>query len=190
MNNLIDNTRYEKADNFEIKDYQSLTRQIYFIFVTSFMLVQELLLYLKDFFSPPKPEQIAGQVCLVTGGANGLGRCLALKFAEQKCKIVIADILDTDSTVNEIKEKYGVECKGMKCDISDFDALEKLKKDIEASVGPVDILVNNAGLLFSGTLDSYSLKSIEKCVAVNLTSHFMVSQLKQLEGFGVISSNR
>jgi NAD(P)-dependent dehydrogenase (short-subunit alcohol dehydrogenase family) len=136
------------------------------------MLIHEFFLYLKSFFDPPKPEKLAGQVCLITGGANGLGRCLAMKFAEQKCKIVIADILDTEATVKEI---FGVECKGFKCDISDFNALQKLKNDIKVSMGSVDILVNNAGLLFGGPLDSYSLENIEKCVAVNLTSHFMVS---------------
>lgn len=177
MNNLtsIDKVQYEKADAVQVKEFQSVKRRVYFLVKIAVMLVYEFVLYLISFVRPPKPDNIAGQLCLVTGGANGLGRCLALKFAEEKCNIVIVDILDTEATVKEITETYGVKCKGFKCDISDHGAVKKLKSEIESSMGNVDILVNNAGLLFSGTLDSYSLESIEKCVAVNLTSHFSVS---------------
>lgn len=177
MNNLtsLDKIPYEKAEEFQVKEYHSVKNRVYYLITIVFMLFYEFVLYVGNLFRPSKVENISGQLCLVTGAANGLGRCLALKFAEQKCKIVIIDILDTENTVKEIIETYGVECKGFKCDVSDFGALKKLKNEIESSMGTVDILVNNAGVLFSGTLNSYSLENIEKCVAVNLTSHFMVS---------------
>lgn len=180
MNNLtlIDKVQYEKANKVEIKEFQSIKRRVYYLVIIVVMLIYEFVLFLMSLFRPAKPDNIAGQICLISGASNGLGRCLALKFAEQKCKIVIVDILDTQDTVKEIVELYGVDCKGFKCDISDYEAVRNIKHEIESTMGTVDILVNNAGLLFSGTLDSYSIESIEKCVAVNLTSHFTVCILK------------
>lgn len=179
MNNVasIDKVQYRKADELKSSNQHLSYRVLALLLLrVVWMLVCEFVLFMISFLRPPKKDNIAGQLCLITGSANGLGRCLALKFAEQKCKIAVVDILDPQITVKEIFETYGVQCQGFKCDISDYEAVKKLKTEVEASMGCVDILVNNAGLLFVGTLENSSIESIEKCVAVNLTSNIFVSK--------------
>ncbi|CRK88617.1 CLUMA_CG002381, isoform A [Clunio marinus] len=97
---------------------------------------------------PQKPEDIKGKLCLVTGGGYGLGRCLAMKFAQEGCNIAIVDILNSENTVKEIKSRYDVKCQSFMYDISDNDAITEMKVKVEAEMGEVDILVNNAGVLF------------------------------------------
>jgi all-trans-retinol dehydrogenase (NAD+) len=128
-----------------------------------------------------KVHTVKNQLCLVTGGANGLGREIAMRFAKEGCDIAIADIINTDNAVEEIIQIYGVQCKGFNCDVSDMKSVEKLRSDIEASMRPVDILVNNAGLLFMGLLLKTPIEQIEKCINVNLTSHFKVISIDQSE---------
>lgn len=139
------------------------------------LLVFELFLGIFHLFVSEKPENVDGQLCLITGGANGLGRHLAMRFAKEGCKIAICDIVDFDRTVTEIREKFNVQCQGFKCDVSNTESILRLKNDIEASMGNVDILVNNAGLLFMGPLLSNTLDNIQRCVDVNLISHFKVN---------------
>jgi len=92
-------------------------------------------------FNPPKPKNISGQVALVTGGANGLGKAIACRLAQEGCTIAIADIApEAEATAKELAEKYKVTVKAFKCDVSDFESVEQLRQDIEKSVGCVDIL--------------------------------------------------
>lgn len=98
-----------------------------------------------------------------------------MRFAEEGCDIAICDIASCDQTVNEIREKFHVKCQGFTCDVSDNYSVEKLKRDVEATMGTVDILVNNAGLLLLTPLLSTSNENIDRCIAVNLGSHCKVS---------------
>jgi all-trans-retinol dehydrogenase (NAD+) len=173
----FDKIEYKKADEakFKVSFSTALYTQLVTFSTMLFMLIHESILGIIKLIQGPKLHEIKGQLCLVTGGANGLGREIALRFAKEGCNIVIADIVSTDNTVKEISETYGVKCRGFTCDVSDNDSIQKLKSDIEASMGPINILVNNAGLLFMGPLLKCPLDHIERCVSVNLVSHFKVS---------------
>jgi all-trans-retinol dehydrogenase (NAD+) len=142
--------------------------------VLSLMFLRELFSVVFKSLRGTKKVSIEGQLCLVTGGANGLGRALANKFAQKGCNVAIIDITSTECAVKEIIEKYGVKCQGFKCDVSDSKSVEQMKSDVENALGQVDILVNNAGLLYFCPLLKASLTNIKKCISVNLTSHFMV----------------
>lgn len=121
-------------------------------------------------------KNLAGQIALVTGGANGLGRAIACELAQKKCNIAICDINfdEASKTAEFIIKTYNVSAKAFKVDVSSAEQIEKLKNDIESSLGPVDILVNNAGILPLISLREGSPKDIQKIIDVNLTSHFWV----------------
>lgn len=76
------------------------------------------------------------------GGGNGLGREICLKLAQEGCNLAVVD-LDYEAakiTADEAK-RYGVDATPYQIDVSDFMAVEKLKKTVNADMGPVDILV-------------------------------------------------
>jgi all-trans-retinol dehydrogenase (NAD+) len=112
----------------------------------------------------------------VAGGANGLGRAIAFRLAKEKCNVVIIDLNgpEAEKTASEIEEKFNVKTAAYKVDVSDYEAIQKLKVDIERTMGFVDILVNNAGILSTISLREGQPKDLKKIIDVNLTSHFWV----------------
>ncbi|XP_062543321.1 17-beta-hydroxysteroid dehydrogenase 13-like isoform X1 [Armigeres subalbatus] len=124
------------------------------------------------FVTQPK-KKIAGQLALVTGGANGLGREICLQLAKEGCNIAVNDLDATNGakTVDDL-QKMGVKAKFYKADISNFDAVQGLRKEIENSLGSVDILVNNAGVLPLMSLREGKPEDIQKVLEINLLSHF------------------
>jgi all-trans-retinol dehydrogenase (NAD+) len=120
---------------------------------------------------------ICKPIILVTGGAQGLGKEIAIALARENCNVAIADIDEKAAslTAQEISETFNVKAKSFQCDISNFEAVQKLKADIESSLGCVDILINNAGLLALTSLKDDSPEYIGKVLDVNLRSHFWVS---------------
>lgn len=128
----------------------------------------------------------------IQGGANGLGRAIALRLAREKCNVIVIDINqpEAEKTAKEIEEKFKVSAKAFKVDVADFEAIEKLKKDISLQFDQtVDILVNNAGILSAISLTEGHHSQIQKVIDVNLTSHFWVKYkfLKTLFGWHYFS---
>lgn len=121
-------------------------------------------------------ERIEGQVALVTGSANGLGRAIAFRLAQEKCKIAVADVnfSDAQRTASEISAEFKVQAVAFKVDVADAESITQLKIDIESSLGPVDILVNNAGILLIASLREFTDQQLRKAIDVNLLSHFWV----------------
>lgn len=127
-------------------------------------------------FKSSGKNKIEGQVALVTGSANGLGRAIALRLAQEKCQVAVADInfVDAQKTARDISETFGVKAVAFKVDVSDVSSIKQLKADIESSLGPVDILVNNAGILCMASLREFTDEQLKKVLEVNLMSHFWV----------------
>lgn len=130
----------------------------------------------RGIFKSSGRNKIEGQVALVTGSANGLGRAIAFRLAQEKCKIAVADInfVDAQRTASEISAEFKVEAVAFKVDVSDADSITQLKRDVESSLGPVDILVNNAGILLIASLREFTDQQLRKAIDVNLLSHFWV----------------
>ncbi len=84
-----------------------------------------------------------GKVALVTGGGAGIGRAYCLAFAKAGATIVVNDLADPDTVVNEIKA-LGGKAVGVKASAEDGDTVVKAAID---AFGRIDIVVNNAGIL-------------------------------------------
>lgn len=97
-------------------------------------------------------------------------------MAKEKCNVVIIDLNlnEAEKAALEIKEKFSVKTAAYKVDVTDYDAIQQLKKDIEESLGCVDILVNNAGVLPTISLREGQPSDIQKIINVNVASHFWV----------------
>ena len=118
---------------------------------------------------------LSDRVSIITGGAKGIGKGIALKFAEEGSAIVIADVLETEATktLKEISKK-GMDCLFIKCDHTDSNQVNKMVEEAVNKFGEIDILVNNAGG-FGAPTPVYDLteEAWDKSIALNLKGVFL-----------------
>ena len=117
---------------------------------------------------------LEGKVALVTGAARGIGKAIALRFAEQG-----ADVAFTDLVINEAAEQtvaelqaYGVKVKGYASNAASFEESHAVVKQIIEDFGRIDILVNNAGITKDGLMMRMSEAQWDAVINVNLKSAF------------------
>ena len=88
---------------------------------------------------------LTGKTALVTGAARGIGKAIALKFAEEGANVAFTDLVideNAEATETEILAK-GVKCKGYASNAADFTQTEEVVNQIKADFGSIDILANN-----------------------------------------------
>jgi 3-oxoacyl-[acyl-carrier protein] reductase len=117
----------------------------------------------------------SGRVVSITGGSRGIGRAVALRFAEEKAKILIVHYDPDESaahdTLNLLKER-GVEAESHKVDVSKYEDVTALFQDILSRFEKVDVLVNNAGITRDTLLMRMSEEDWDTVMRVNLKSVF------------------
>lgn len=116
----------------------------------------------------------------ITGGGNGLGREIATKLAERKCKLAIVDIDQkaANETVAFLKNKFdNLVAEAYIADVSDYDQCQKVASKVEQELGFVDILISNAGLMPCIDFADITMDRIEKTVGVNLMSNLYFIKL-------------
>ena len=94
-------------------------------------------------------SEIAGRHALITGGASGIGRLMALKLARAGARVTIWDINPTnlETVVAELAAVPGCQARGFQCDVSARQQVYDRAAETAAANGPVDILINNAGVV-------------------------------------------
>ncbi len=117
---------------------------------------------------------LQGKTALVTGASKGIGRSIAIRFAEQGANVAftyLSSVEQGQALEAELAAK-GVKAQGFKSDASDFKQADTLINDVIAAFGSLDILVNNAGI----TQDTLLLRMTEdmwdRVIDVNLKSCF------------------
>jgi len=111
------------------------------------------------------------KVAIVTGGARGIGRAIALRLAEEGAHVAIADILDATPVVEEIK-KMGREALYVKTDITDPEQVKNFVQKVLEKFGKIDILINNAGITRDALIHKMTKEDWDKVIDVNLTGAF------------------
>ena len=91
---------------------------------------------------------LSGKTALITGASRGIGRGIALKFAEHGANVAFTYLSSVEKGIELEKElsAFGIKAKGFCSDASDFKAAEELTNAVVAEFGTIDILVNNAGI--------------------------------------------
>jgi 3-oxoacyl-[acyl-carrier protein] reductase len=135
-----------------------------------------------------------GRVALVTGAARGIGKAIALKFAEEG-----ADVAFTDLVINEAAEEtiteiaaYGHKVKAYASNAAKFDETQAVVEEIIRDFGRIDILVNNAGITKDGLVMRMSEEQWDAVIAVNLKSafnfiHAVVPQMARQKSGSIIN---
>lgn len=121
------------------------------------------------------------KVALITGANRGIGRAIALKFAEQGASIAFSDIAydENSRSLEQETSAYGVKCKGFASDASSFSASDELINSVIAEFGTIDILVNNAGITRDNLLMRLNEADWDLVMKVNLKSVFNLTKAVQ-----------
>jgi len=117
------------------------------------------------------------RVALITGAGSGIGRAIALKFAEHGAGVVVLDIDEKhiDFTVNEIQAAHG-KALGVLCDVTDPEQVKKAIQGVISSFGNLHVLVNSAGIGPLTPLEEITLEEWNQVLRVNLTGPFLMIQ--------------
>jgi 3-oxoacyl-[acyl-carrier protein] reductase len=120
------------------------------------------------------------KVALVTGSANGMGRGIALMFAEQGCNLIIDDLrLDEAQKVADEIKSIGRKAIAVKADITNGAEIEMMTEAAVKEFGRIDILVNNAGgvpgTAGRGNSDNITEAEWDRVVDLNLKGPFLVT---------------
>ena len=136
-------------------------------------------------------RRFAGATAIVTGGASGIGKELAMELARRGCEVVLAD-LQSDLAQANAKEinAEGGSAQAAGVDVTDFSAVQELIVQTQKRTGRIDYLFNNAGINFFGHLDHYQIEDWHQVVQVNLLGVVngvqAVYRIMKNQGFGHI----
>lgn len=117
---------------------------------------------------------LTGKTALVTGAARGIGKAIALKFAQEGANIAFTDlVIDENGKATEAEiAALGVKAKGYASNAADFAQSEEVVKLVKEDFGSVDILVNNAGITKDGLMLRMTEQQWDVVIGVNLKSAF------------------
>lgn len=122
---------------------------------------------------------LKGRVALITGGSQGLGKAMGMRFAESGADVVLLarrqEVLD--QAAQEIASATGQRVKGYACDVSDVSRVEAVYAEIEKDFGKVDILVNNAGSSARHPIESLSMDKLQADIDLKLKPALRLAQL-------------
>lgn len=121
--------------------------------------------------------RLEGKVALVTGAARGIGRGIALRFAEEGAKLGILDLDENacQQVVDEIQQMGG-EALALCADIRHESQVEAVVTKLRETFGVCTVLMNNAAVMLSGRLHETSPEDFDRCLAVNLRGTYLVSR--------------
>lgn len=124
---------------------------------------------------------LEGKTAIITGGARGIGKSIAQKFASEGSNVAIVDLIKDDSVLafeSELKA-MGINAKTYTADVAIFNDVQNIVSQIVSDFGKVDILVNNAGITKDSALKRMTEEQWDAVLSVNLKSVFNFSKAIQ-----------
>lgn len=112
-------------------------------------------------------KDLKGKVAAVTGAASGLGRAMALAFADEGMHVALADVADTSEVSAQVKAR-GVDALSLKVDVSRAEEVEAFAALIERDLGPTALVCNNAGVAPSAEVWEMTVDDWRWILGVNL----------------------
>jgi 3-oxoacyl-[acyl-carrier protein] reductase len=131
----------------------------------------------------PQPQKngasLKGQVVVVTGGATGLGRAVALEFAQSGCGVAFNYVempgreVGPQALLTETAIKaYGVPCYSALCDVREMELVEHFVSEVRRHLGGVHYLINNAGVTHDGALWRLTPEAWSEVMDTNVSGAF------------------
>jgi len=111
---------------------------------------------------------LAGKTAIITGGGSNIGRAICHRFAQEKAKVVIAELDEAQGKkVEDEVKKLGAECLFVKTDITNNDQVVAMVKEATDKFGQVDALINNVGWYIDQLFMEEKREKWEKAIAIN-----------------------
>jgi NAD(P)-dependent dehydrogenase (short-subunit alcohol dehydrogenase family) len=119
--------------------------------------------------------QLAGQVAIITGAGAGIGRAIALRFADEGARLVLAELNEASAAeTSRLLNQRGAAHLTVTTDVADCDSVARLFQAVDAQGWPVDILINNAGLAEPALLPTHEVANErwDSMIRVHLNGSF------------------
>lgn len=141
------------------------------IFITIFESIYRLVV-------PEEEKPVNNETVLITGTGHGMGRELALQYAQLGAAVICVDINkeSNDETVKLINDLGKKKARSYQCDVSNEQQVKVLVDKIKQEVGFVSILVNNAGIMPCHRFFTYTEAEIQKLFGINVYAHIWLLQ--------------
>lgn len=125
---------------------------------------------LQDEKQQVQEKRLAGKVALVTGGARGIGKAIALRLAEEGAIVALTYAKSKQAAEDIVKqiEEFGTTGLAFQADAQSTDDLKKLTEELRKRVGQIDILVNNAGVFESAPIEQATIEQYDRVFNVNV----------------------
>ena len=117
---------------------------------------------------------LEGKVALVTGAGRGIGKAIAVRFAQEGANVAFTDLAINEAVEETVKEieALGVKAKAYASNAANFDETHEVVKQVVEDFGRIDVLVNNAGITKDGLMMRMSEAQWDAVINVNLKSAF------------------
>lgn len=121
---------------------------------------------------------LSGRHALVTGGARGIGRAIAARFAEAGADVVLADVRleEAETAAAELAARFGRRVVAIEADVTHPDTVAALADQAETRLGPIDIWVNNAGIYPSRPLLEIPVDEWDRVMDLNVRGVFLCTR--------------
>ena len=125
----------------------------------------------------PRPGRLAGRKALITGASRGIGRAIALRYAEEGADVflVATQRATLEATQAEARQR-GTQAHVHPCDVTDRAAVHTMVDAAVAAMGGVDVLVNNAGVYHAARLVDTEPEAFDRVMQVNVYGAWHVLQ--------------
>lgn len=122
-------------------------------------------------------KRLQNKIALITGAARGIGRGIALKFAQEGALVGVLDInqRECQRVVDEIGAAGG-RGLALTANITAEDEVARAVAQLRDAFGPINVLVNNAAVMPAGRLHETPSAEFDRCIAVNLRGAYLVSR--------------
>jgi 3-oxoacyl-[acyl-carrier protein] reductase len=127
----------------------------------------------------PIPEGFTGKVAVITGGATGLGRAMALEFARQGCHVAFCyvtlpgrDVSEQALLTETALSSIGVRVLAVRCDVREPAQVDRFIAEVKQRLGGVHFLINNAGIAHDGAIWRMTNEAWHEVMETNVTGAF------------------
>lgn len=138
-------------------------------------------------------KNFADKKVLVTGGASGIGKLMALKLASRSAVVLIVDInFEAAKELAQSIKNTGGKAYAFQADLGNLSSLKKCKSDISALGLHVDVLINNAGIVYGGEFEKLSLDNHLLTYKINVDglvsmTHLFFDDLRQSRDANIVN---
>lgn len=118
-------------------------------------------------------KRLENKVAIITGGADGIGKATAIRFAEEGAVAVIWDLnAEKGMLLAEEIRKTGGQAEFFEVNTADYGQIEKAAAGVAGKYGKIDILINNAGITRDASMKKMSVEQWQQVIDVNLSGVF------------------